>query len=70
MTTEKIGPDKYRTIIDDTDSAGQKRRTETVMLSDGQEHASVQRGPGYAESCQHIDASSDRIVRKKDGNPV
>jgi hypothetical protein len=70
MTTEKIGPDKYRTINDDTDSTGQKRRTETVMLCDGQEHASVQRGPGYTESCQHIDASTDRFVRKKDGNPV
>ena len=32
MTTGKIGPDQYRTIYDDTDSTGQKRRTEAVTV--------------------------------------
>jgi hypothetical protein len=72
MTTEKIGPEEYRTIYDDANTTGQKRRTEAVrvILCDGQEHPWVQRGPGYTELCQHIDASTDRIVRRKDGNPV
>jgi hypothetical protein len=72
MTTEKIGPDNYRTVYDDTDSTGQPRRTEavTVMICDGQEHPWEGRGPGYTESCQQIDASTDIIVRKKDDKIV
>jgi hypothetical protein len=70
MNIEKLGPNKYRNIFDDLTKAGEKRHTESIRIFDGQEYPVPERGSGYTQLCERIDAMSDRITQKRDGKIV
>jgi hypothetical protein len=70
MKIEDLGPNKMRITWEYVTNTGEKGHPEHEFTCDGQEHAAPEMGPGLTATCEKINATSDRIVTKKDGKTI
>jgi hypothetical protein len=70
MTISRNGPNAFRTTIDSVSKSGQTRHFEINRIYDGKERSPTGVGfkqDGATEIDQQVDASTRKIVQKRDG---